>query len=67
MKEEEVTDLNPDGPGDYFDITIQVAKVSSERELKEEKLKSSQVKNFLKYHDKVAALNRTKMESCMFF
>ena len=44
MKEEEVIDLNPDGPGDYFDITIQVAKVSSERELKEEKLKSSQVK-----------------------
>lgn len=67
MKEEEVIDLNPDGPGDYFDITIQVAKVSSEKELKEEKLKSSQVKQILKYHDKVAALNRTKMESGMFF
>lgn len=67
MKEEEVIDLNPDGPGDYFDITIQVAKVSSDRELKEEKLKSSQVKKILKYHDKVAALNRTKMKSGMFF
>lgn len=62
MKEEEVIDLNPDEPGDYFDITIQVAKVakvSSETSL--------QVKKNLKYHDKVAALNRTKMESGMFF